>query len=47
MPYGPTRFENGQNQGASPVGTQVQEGEIKVVRPEEFANAEARFPANS
>lgn len=47
MPYGPTRFENGQNQGASPVGTQVQEGDIRVIQPKEFADAEARFPVNS
>ncbi len=44
MPYGPTKFVNGQNQGAQPVVTQVQGGEIKVVRPEEFANAKAVFP---
>ncbi|MFV0384437.1 ABC transporter substrate-binding protein [Paracoccus sp. (in: a-proteobacteria)] len=47
MPYGLTRFENGQNMGAAPVSTQVQDGGIKVVHPEEFANAEPRFPANA
>ncbi|MCE7030631.1 ABC transporter substrate-binding protein [Jiella avicenniae] len=44
MPYGPTKFENGQNTGARPVSLQVQEGEIKVIYPEEFANAKPVFP---
>ncbi|MDP9835449.1 branched-chain amino acid transport system substrate-binding protein [Neorhizobium huautlense] len=46
MPYGPTKFENGQNMGAAPVSTQVQDGAIKVVFPEDFANAKPKFPAN-
>lgn len=46
MPYGPTRFENGQNMGAAPVSTQVQQGDIKVIYPETFADAKAIFPAN-
>ncbi|MBZ8131835.1 ABC transporter substrate-binding protein [Afifella sp. IM 167] len=47
MPYGPTKFaENGQNMGASPVSTQVQDGTIMVVYPEKFANAEPHFPVN-
>lgn len=46
MPYGPTKFENGQNMGAAPVSTQVQGGAIKVVFPEDFANAKPKFPAN-
>lgn len=46
MPYGPTKFEGGQNTGATPVSTQVQGGDVKVIRPDAFANAEARFPAN-
>ena len=45
MPYGPTRFENGQNLGAGPVNTQVQGGDIKVIFPAEFANASPVFPA--
>jgi branched-chain amino acid transport system substrate-binding protein len=45
MPYGPTRFVNGQNQGAAPVNTQVQGGDIKVIFPEEFADAKPVFPA--
>jgi branched-chain amino acid transport system substrate-binding protein len=45
MPYGPTKFVNGQNQGAGPVNTQVQDGDIKVIFPNEFANAKPVFPA--
>ena len=45
MPYGPTKFENGQNTGAGPVNTQVQSGDIKVIFPREFADAQAVFPA--
>jgi branched-chain amino acid transport system substrate-binding protein len=44
MPYGPTRFVNGQNQGARPVNTQVQDGDIKVIFPAEVANASPIFP---
>jgi branched-chain amino acid transport system substrate-binding protein len=44
MPYGPTEFVDGQNQGAAPVNTQVQDGDIKVIFPEEFADAEPVFP---
>ena len=45
MPYGPTRFENGQNMGAQAVNTQVQGGDIKVIFPNEFADAKPVFPA--
>jgi branched-chain amino acid transport system substrate-binding protein len=45
MPYGPTKFVNGQNAGAAPVNTQVQNGDIKVIFPTEFADAKAVFPA--
>lgn len=45
MPYGPTRFVNGQNQGAQPVNTQVQSGDIKVIFPTDFADARPIFPA--
>jgi branched-chain amino acid transport system substrate-binding protein len=45
MPYGPTKFVNGQNQGAAPVNTQVQNGDIKVIFPTEFADAKPVFPA--
>jgi branched-chain amino acid transport system substrate-binding protein len=44
MPYGPTKFENGQNMGAAPVNTQVQGGDIKVIFPTEFADAKPVFP---
>ena len=44
MPYGPTRFVNGQNMGAAPVNTQVQGAEIKVIFPDAFADAKPIFP---
>jgi len=44
MPYGPTKFVNGQNQGAAPCNTQVQDNDIKVIMPPKFANAKAVFP---
>jgi len=44
MPYGPTKFVNGQNQGAAPVNTQVLEKDIQVILPAEFATAKAVFP---
>jgi branched-chain amino acid transport system substrate-binding protein len=44
MPYGPTKFVNGQNQGAAPVNTQVLDKDIKVILPASFANAKVVFP---
>ena len=44
MPYGPTKFVNGQNEGAAPVNTQVLDNDIKVVLPSAFANAKPVFP---
>ena len=44
MPYGPTRFVGGQNMGATPVNTQVQGGDIKVIFPDAFADAKPMFP---
>jgi branched-chain amino acid transport system substrate-binding protein len=44
MPYGPTKFVNGQNEGAAPVNTQVQNNDIKVIYPEAFADAKPVFP---
>lgn len=44
MPYGPTKFVNGQNQGAAPVNLQVQGNDIKVIFPEAFADAKPIFP---
>jgi len=44
MPYGPTKFVDGQNQGAAPCNTQVQNKDIKVIMPAKFANAKPVFP---
>jgi len=44
MPYGPTKFINGQNEGAAPVNTQVLDNDIKVILPTAFANAKPVFP---
>ena len=44
MPYGPTRFAGGQNQGAHATALQVQKGDIAVVWPDAFADAAAVFP---
>jgi branched-chain amino acid transport system substrate-binding protein len=44
MPYGPTKFVNGQNQGAAPVNTQVLGNDIQVILPAAFASAKVVFP---
>jgi len=44
MPYGPTKFVNGQNQGGRPATMQSLKGEIEVIAPEAFASAKAVFP---
>jgi branched-chain amino acid transport system substrate-binding protein len=44
MPYGPTKFVNGQNQGAAPVNTQVLNKDIQVILPAAFASAKPVFP---
>ena len=44
MPYGPTQFVNGQNTGAQPLMVQVLKGDIRVVLPNTFAEAEPVFP---
>lgn len=44
MPYGPTKFVNGQNTGATPANLQVQGGDVKVILPAEFADAKPIFP---
>jgi branched-chain amino acid transport system substrate-binding protein len=44
MPYGPTRFVDGQNQGAEPMTLQVLRQDIKVVLPPPFAEAKPVFP---
>ncbi|MGH8732491.1 MAG: ABC transporter substrate-binding protein [Burkholderiales bacterium] len=44
MPYGPTKFVNGQNQGGKPAVMQALKGDIEVIAPEAFASAKAVFP---
>jgi branched-chain amino acid transport system substrate-binding protein len=44
MPYGPTKFVNGQNTGAAPLTLQVLKGDIKVIMPNTLAEAEPVFP---
>ena len=44
MPYGPTKFDHGQNTGAQPVNLQVQGGDIKVIFPDAFADTKPAFP---
>jgi len=44
MPYGPTKFVDGQNQGAAPVNTQVLGNDIQVILPVQFASAKPVFP---
>ena len=44
MPYGPTKFVNGQNQGGKPAVMQSLKGDIEVIAPEAFASAKAVFP---
>ncbi len=44
MPYGPTRFVNGQNTGAQPVTTQVLDKDIKVIFPLAFASGNVVYP---
>jgi branched-chain amino acid transport system substrate-binding protein len=47
MPYGPTKFVDGQNQGAQPLMTQVLKGDIRVIVPREYREAEPVFPLNA
>lgn len=47
MPYGPTKFENGQNTGAQPLMTQVIKGDIRVIIPREYREAEPVFPMHA
>ena len=44
MPYGPTKFVNGQNQGGRPGVMQALKGDIQVIAPEDVASAKAVFP---
>ncbi len=47
MPYGPTKFVNGQNTGAQPLMTQVAKGDIKVIVPREYREIDPVFPLRS
>ncbi len=47
MPYGPTKFENGQNTGAQAVNTQIIGQRIEVIFPAAFASATPVFPVPS
>lgn len=44
MPYGPTKFVNGQNQGGRAVLLQASKTGIDVVWPDEFSSVKAVFP---
>jgi branched-chain amino acid transport system substrate-binding protein len=44
MPYGPTKFVNGQNTGGRPGIMQAIKGDILLVAPEDVAEAKAVFP---
>lgn len=44
MPFGPTKFVNGQNQGGRAVLLQASKTDIDVVWPNEFASAKPVFP---
>jgi len=44
LPYGPTKFVNGQNAGAQPLMTQVLDNDIKVIVPRDYRQADPVFP---
>jgi branched-chain amino acid transport system substrate-binding protein len=44
MPYGATKFVNGQNLGAQPLMTQVLQNDIKVIIPRDYREADPLFP---
>ncbi len=44
MPYGPTRFTDGQNTGAHAVALQILNADMHVVGPDSFADTAAVFP---
>ena len=44
MPYGPTKFVNGQNTGSQAVALQIQKGDMEVVWPDPFASKPPVFP---
>ena len=47
MPYGPTKFVNGQNQGAAPLMMQVLKNDIRVVLPNTWAETQPVFPVRA
>jgi branched-chain amino acid transport system substrate-binding protein len=47
MPYGPTKFVNGQNTGAQPLMTQVLKNDIKVIVPREYREVDPVFPLHA
>lgn len=44
MPYGATKFVNGQNMGAQPLMTQVLKNNIQVIIPRDYREADPLFP---
>lgn len=44
LPYGDTKFVDGQNQGAQPLMTQVVKRDIRVIVPREYREVEPVFP---
>ncbi len=44
MPYGATKFVDGQNQGAQPLMTQVSKGDIRVIVPRDYREIDPVFP---
>lgn len=44
MPYGATKFVDGQNTGAQPLMTQVVKGDIRVIVPREYREIDPIFP---
>ena len=44
VPYGPTKFVNGQNQGGQPAVLQSLKGDIEAIYPAQFASAQAVYP---
>jgi len=47
MPYGATKFQSGQNLGAQPLMTQVIKGDIHVIVPREYREADPIFPMHA
>jgi len=47
MPYGPTKFVGGQNQGAAPLMMQVLKNDIRVVLPNTWAETDPVYPVRA